>query len=309
MDDTAYGDSIIPAVKFSHHTPGRLRIDSNQIGFKAEDIDAICAIGSSSKGDVQESAHSIGEKGIGFKSVFRVADKVWLSSRNYSIRWNRAAELGAMVPEWASFPETVEDGRTSFLFELNRGEQMGQIVDDLKSFDASLLLFLNKIRRVDIEVLCDDGKCWTKSVTRRDVENVDCRISILHDGKEQLHYLKSVFTAPNLPEKPRGHGNSSSELVLAFPLQQDLNKTPSASAYNVFSGLPIGDYGLKVSGTTHCEIPSRNPGWSLRTLLYNLTNICSFYLMQTLFLQPADRLSTSLCLGIWPFATLSCLRY
>ena len=232
------------------YTPGRLRVNSNQIGFSAKDIDAICAIGSSTKADEKHSAQFIGEKGIGFKSVFRIANKVWLSSRNYSIRWDREAQLGAMTPEWASFPESLEDGETIFLAELIRDEQQVQIVDDLENFDASLILFLTKIRRVDIEVHGDGGKRWTKSVTRRDIEEIDYRISVLQDGQEQLSYLKSAFTAASLPRESRRHRASTSELVLAFPLQQDSNNTPPTNTAYVCSGLPIGNYGLKVSGYT-----------------------------------------------------------
>lgn len=146
LDDAAYEGSVTPTVKFTY-TPGRLCIDSNQIGFSPEDIDAICAIGSSTKGEAQQSVRRIGEKGIGFKSVFRVATKVWLSSKDYSIRWNRGARFGAIAPEWASFPEDLEDGQTSFLCELNQDKQEEQIVMDLESFEVSLILFLNKIRR------------------------------------------------------------------------------------------------------------------------------------------------------------------
>lgn len=246
MDDTAYADSVTPTVKFIY-TPGRLRVDSNQIGFSANDIDAICAIGSSTKVNEQQSTHSIGEKGIGFKSVFRVAKVVWLHSRNYSIKWDRAAKLGAIALEWASFPENVRNGQTSFLAELCRDEQEEQIVNDLENFDASLMLFLKKIYHVDIEVHREDGTCWTKSVIRRDIENSECHMCILQDGAERLTYLKIAHTAVDLPREPRRHARSTSELVLAFPLQQDPNRAPFTTTQNVCSGLPIGNHGLKVS--------------------------------------------------------------
>jgi hypothetical protein len=153
-----------------------------------------------------------------------------------------------MTPEWASFPESLEEGETIFLAELIRDEQQEQIVDDLENFDASLILFLTKIRRVYIEVHGDDGKRWTKLVTRRDIEEIDYRISVLQDGQEQLSYLKSDFTAASLPREPRRHRASTSELVLAFPLQQDSSNTPPTNTAYVCSGLPIGNYGLKVSG-------------------------------------------------------------
>lgn len=247
MDDTTYGDSVVPKVKLTYHAPGRLRIDSNQLGFDANDIEAICAFGCSTKDNLRQSARSIGEKGIGFKSVFRVANTVWLSSRNYSLRWDRAAELGAMVPEWGTFPEAVEEGCTSFLIELNQDEQLRQVVQDLEAFDASLLMFLNKIREVDIEVFDIGGKHRQKSVTRADVNLDDSSIIVIHDGHDESSYLKTGFTAIHLPEEPRRRGCSTSELHLMFTLQQDPNEVPPTSIHNVFSGLPIGNYGLKAS--------------------------------------------------------------
>lgn len=241
---------MTPAVKFTY-APGRLRIDSNQIGFNAEDIDAICAIGSSTKINGQQMIQSIGEKGIGFKSVFRVANKVWLSSRNYSVRWDRAAELGALVPEWASFPEDVKNNQTSFLCELNSDEHERQIVNDLKRFDPCLILFLNKLRRVDIELHREHTEVWKKSITRSDFEKANLRVSALQGDRQALSYLKSSYHKTNLPSDSRRRGKDSSELSLAFPLQQDPNRPPLTSTQNVCSGLPIGNYGLKVSGSKY----------------------------------------------------------
>ncbi|KAI7779775.1 hypothetical protein LA080_000372 [Diaporthe eres] len=244
LNDTAYEDSVIPAVKFTYKA-GRLRIDSNQIGFSAKDIDAICAIGSSTKVSKPEHIDSIGEKGIGFKSVFRVANKVWLSSRNYSIKWDRAAKLGAMTPEWASFPEHVADGQTSFLCEIDRDEQEEQILSHLANFDASLILFLKKLGRVDIEVHLANGQSHTKSIARRDVDSDDSHVSVLCNGSDELSYLKRIFPATGLPNEPRRCGSSSSELVLAFPLQLDSEMAPSVTTRDVYSGLPIGNHGLR----------------------------------------------------------------
>lgn len=164
-------------------------------------------------------------------------------------RWDRATKLasGALTPEWATFPDNVEEGETSFLCELDRDEQEGQIINYLENFDASLILFLKRIHRVDIEVRREDSQGLAKSIIRKDLENVDSYISILQDGNEESSYLKSTSTALNLPQEPKRHGSSASVLILAFPLQQDPNMVPPTSRQNVSSGLPVGDYGLKVS--------------------------------------------------------------
>jgi HSP90 family molecular chaperone len=48
---------------------GALIIHNNEIGFSSENVEAICAVGKTTKSKLQGY---IGEKGIGFKSVFRV---------------------------------------------------------------------------------------------------------------------------------------------------------------------------------------------------------------------------------------------
>ena len=62
-----------------------------------QNVAAICGLGSSSKKSKKRPEDSIiyvGEKGIGFKSVFRVADVVWVSSRAYSFKFDSEAPVG-----------------------------------------------------------------------------------------------------------------------------------------------------------------------------------------------------------------------
>ena len=56
----------------THGTYGALIIQNNEIGFSSENVDAICAVGKTTKIKIQGY---IGEKGIGFKSVFRVTSE------------------------------------------------------------------------------------------------------------------------------------------------------------------------------------------------------------------------------------------
>lgn len=78
-DDNWYRASTTPKMKITYRN-GTLRIDTNEIGFRKTDVEAICSIGHSSKPGSQLGVRRIGEKGIGFKSVFRVADSVFITS-------------------------------------------------------------------------------------------------------------------------------------------------------------------------------------------------------------------------------------
>lgn len=68
-DDNVYPDHVEPTLSFILHASGVVVLN-NERGFSADNIRALCDIGSSTKKG--SSAGYIGQKGIGFKSVFRV---------------------------------------------------------------------------------------------------------------------------------------------------------------------------------------------------------------------------------------------
>ncbi|KAM5385312.1 hypothetical protein ACJZ2D_000953 [Fusarium nematophilum] len=81
-EDNTY-DCATPSLSFTYKR-GSLRVDCNEIGFSDSNVRAICKIGESTKAGLGRSARYIGEKGIGFKSVFKVAsvdEKTLLVSR------------------------------------------------------------------------------------------------------------------------------------------------------------------------------------------------------------------------------------
>lgn len=68
-DDNTYSENVEPTLVFILQPTG-IVILNNERGFSAENIKALCDIGNSTKKGM--SAGYIGQKGIGFKSVFRV---------------------------------------------------------------------------------------------------------------------------------------------------------------------------------------------------------------------------------------------
>jgi HSP90 family molecular chaperone len=93
-DDNTYNTST-PTLSFSYK-PGSLRIDCNEVGFTADNVEAICAINRSTKSAKKTAGEYIGEKGIGFKSVFKAADVVWISSREF--KFDQSKFLGMVTP-------------------------------------------------------------------------------------------------------------------------------------------------------------------------------------------------------------------
>ena len=68
-DDNAYPENVEPTLTFILQHTG-IVVLNNERGFTAQNIKALCDVGNSTKKG--SSAGYIGQKGIGFKSVFRV---------------------------------------------------------------------------------------------------------------------------------------------------------------------------------------------------------------------------------------------
>jgi HSP90 family molecular chaperone len=85
-DDNTYHSEPTLKITYRIQDDGAsfLQIDSNEIGFTYADVVALCSIGNSTKKGSGHAKNATGEKGIGFKSVFRVAEKVYVSSRAYT---------------------------------------------------------------------------------------------------------------------------------------------------------------------------------------------------------------------------------
>ncbi|MBE3044643.1 hypothetical protein IMZ48_19200 [Candidatus Bathyarchaeota archaeon] len=90
----------------------RLVVDCNEDGFTEDNLRAICDIGNSSK---SSSQGYIGEKGIGFKSVFMAAYKVHIQSGNLSFSFEHRkgdSGMGMVRPCWEETATPLVSGHT-----------------------------------------------------------------------------------------------------------------------------------------------------------------------------------------------------
>ncbi|GFH15830.1 DUF3883 domain-containing protein [Haematococcus lacustris] len=69
-DDNSYPPGVIPTLEFVLHED-RITVLNNEVGFSEANLRALCDVGRSTKANV---SGYIGQKGIGFKSVFRVRE-------------------------------------------------------------------------------------------------------------------------------------------------------------------------------------------------------------------------------------------
>ncbi len=99
-DDNTYNLSkpSVPTVKFILHNDC-ISVLNNEVGFSERNIRAICDVGKSTK-DPSRSGY-IGQKGIGFKSVFRVTNKPEIHSSGFHIQFDTTSgPIGYILPEW-----------------------------------------------------------------------------------------------------------------------------------------------------------------------------------------------------------------
>ncbi|KAI3316471.1 hypothetical protein HD806DRAFT_517477 [Xylariaceae sp. AK1471] len=226
------------------YAPGGLRVDCNETGFTASNVEAICTIRSSTKSRKNHSRGYTGEKGIGFKSVFRVADVVWISSREYHFKFDKTEEFGTIAPRWEEFPGPQLADQTSFYFQLSREYNENELVNELYTFDPAIIIFLRKLKDVVLQVTRANGEVWRQRIYRTDTcENGDS-LRILDLGEKQLRYLTWTHRFEGLPKEPRRPNYSHSELILAFPIT-DFSSELQPERQNVYASLPISDYGLK----------------------------------------------------------------
>ena len=89
---------------------------NNEVGFTERNIRAICDVGKSTK-DPQRSGY-IGQKGIGFKSVFRVTNTPEIHSQGFHIKFDtQSGPVGYILPHWCS---------KSFISDAIHDEQLDQ---------------------------------------------------------------------------------------------------------------------------------------------------------------------------------------
>lgn len=254
-DDNSY-TAEVPTLSIAYSS-GRVRVDCNERGFNKKNIEAICRICKSTKSGRSKSAGFVGEKGIGFKAVFKVASTVWIQSGHYSFRFDRDAHLGMIAPIWDKFPEKPREGCTSILLKLAKDCDEKRIINELESYDEKMLLFLRRLRRLEIDVkpsIISLSKSFKTIISRHDQTSENPSMMTLMNNGVKRHYFVWRHSVNKLPTESRRPGISTSEIVLAFPntsISGDLPVHPIIESQNVYAFLPIRDGGMPVSQTFH----------------------------------------------------------
>jgi len=215
-----------------------LHVLNNETGFGEESVRAICDVSRSTK---SKAKGHIGEKGIGFKSVFRVTNEPRIFSNGFQFRLPKddpGTGLGYVVPFWVEdVPPQVAPGVTNIFLPLSP-EAQGELAKVME-IDPSLLLFLKQLRRV--EVVDEVRGCRTQISRAGSDERVELRSA--NGVKFWKLIRRTVPVRAGLREEKRKE-IAETELALALPLTEG-GDADGADFHRVHAYLPIAEFGLR----------------------------------------------------------------
>ncbi|KAK0382401.1 hypothetical protein CLIM01_00214 [Colletotrichum limetticola] len=227
-----------------------LETGCNENGFSLEQIDALCAIGESTK-SLSKEVHSgyIGEKGIGFKSVFNVANVVYVSSGLYSFKLDKTRDmLGVLLPLPAVFIKPQrESENTSMALQLLGNSELERIAVELTKIKPEILLFLRRLRRIVVQTP-NEQVDYLATYTDHDTDfHCETRTITMHTNNSETatetKYVIIRKAVEDMPEESTRKDIGVSEVTLAFPLEQD--GSPKVQEQPIFAFLPVGHYGFQ----------------------------------------------------------------
>ena len=218
---------------------GALIIQNNETGFNADNVDAICAVGETTK----EKEHGyIGEKGIGFKSVFRVTENPHIFSNGYHFCLPESDEetgLGYIVPQWIeSPPEGLDLSETYIILPLTKPDFGYEKIEEmLRDIEPEIVLFLSTLQEIQIKT--DTGDDFT--ILKDDSAMPE--VQIIAEGKKQgLVFSNSdgflvcteCFDKPADIHHEKREGIENRDVTVGFPLDEN-----STAVGKVFAYLPV----------------------------------------------------------------------
>eukprot|EP01012_Entosiphon_sulcatum_P018372 TRINITY_DN23117_c0_g1_i1.p1 TRINITY_DN23117_c0_g1~~TRINITY_DN23117_c0_g1_i1.p1 ORF type:complete len:2428 (+),score=322.55 TRINITY_DN23117_c0_g1_i1:1168-8451(+) len=248
-DDNTYPPGILPSLAFVLNGNDVVSLN-NEIGFSAANINALCDVNNSTK---KRKLGYIGQKGIGFKSVFRVSDRPEIHSAGYHIRFDRnSGPVGLICPHWVeAVPEVpllnVHElhraaWNTRIHLPLNSDAALRQISAQLEEVKPHLLLFLHKLRCIAMQ----DPAGQAAIMLRRDFgENI---VQVIHRNPAGVETVNRWLVARQLlavPERLLRAGDRLVETEIALALPLGIPRNEALPQQPLFSFLPVRQYGMK----------------------------------------------------------------
>jgi hypothetical protein len=247
-EDNDYADGITPTLRFRVNEieiEGKrqiaLIVENNETGFQKEHVDAICNVAQSTK---SKSQGYIGEKGIGFKSVFRITSCPYIFSNGFHFSLpekDEKTDLGYIVPKWVdNIPASIEQNWTNIVLPINKKDtSVKQVIKALKDIAPETILFLKKLKTIKIEVSTPEAN-YEIDIEKDDTKAPLIKLTYLKGEDHQEDVISSIYWMTTEPfEKPleinheKRKGINSRDVSVAILLDNEVHPE------ELFAYLPV----------------------------------------------------------------------
>ncbi|KAH7102342.1 hypothetical protein BKA62DRAFT_769775 [Auriculariales sp. MPI-PUGE-AT-0066] len=241
--DNTYSPGALPTLEIELW-PSFMQIWCNEMGFTEKDVRGFCSVGDSSKRNNKEQ---IGEKGIGAKSMFKVAVKVIVQSGDYSFYLDRGVgDIGMTVPVWYNKPFPLNrKGWSSIRLEFGDNQPFEELKQQLVELREGVLLFLPKLAVFKVNI-SGDVFSLKRTEQRQTVTLVMSNGTAGCEVTESKKYLMVSTTVSMSQREPKREGQTSTVVKMAFPLNKNSEADNSTKA-SVHAFLPLRRVGFKFS--------------------------------------------------------------
>ena len=260
VEDCEFNHTDTPCIRFEI-SPQKILVESNQDGFGANDVRQICHTGNSWKSGRRGY---VGEKGIGFKSVFKVASRVDIQSNAFSFYFEynggqtSEEKLGIVTPMLGDDPIPLsERPLTRMTLTLDGKTRYPDLVSDFMAIPETLLLFLSTLKEIRFKIHFPDQGRTTVSTFRISAEahGITCISRNVggSDSPDEWRYYVVRAPAVGLPDDPARPNINECEVVLAFPIDEH-GYPRMHPQYDVYAFLPVCSVGFNVNGLKQCSV-------------------------------------------------------
>jgi len=255
-EDNIYGEGVEPKLVFEFSERSIegvkktiLTVTNNELGFKEENVKAICQAAVSTK---KKKYGYIGEKGIGFKSVFRVTTSPYIFSNGFHFvlpEHDEETGLRYLVPRWVETePKGINRKETTILLPIDKKKgDLETVINSLKDISPETILFLSKINQLDITIrLKGDAPDYEISVEKETIKRFGnsriVELSYLRQGDNKgsesiettRYWLTEIeYKKPDDIEHEKRPDIKSRIVSIAIPLQEEVIKG------SLFAYLPV----------------------------------------------------------------------
>ncbi|KIW13179.1 hypothetical protein PV08_08366 [Exophiala spinifera] len=248
VDDSEYAEHVRPSVTFRIQ-PRQLIVESTEKGFTLENVISICSVGKSSKARV---IGTTGEKGLGFKSVFGIADYAHIKSGHWSFGFkHRKGEdgLGMVAPLWIDDTAPLSKGigtRLTLRYSDHSTNFAGRLVSEFEKIPKTIMFALRQLKKLEVFVDCVDGRSDRLKLEKpRHLYPYKMRIETTVEGNFGAHtsgttVLRLLTTkVRDLPCDDRENRHPKNKVTVAFEVGHTGRPVITTSGQHVFACLPV----------------------------------------------------------------------